>query len=111
MEAVKKLRGNSFWTVAVIVNILFSVVSVGFLIYKVQVLEGEVFQLRSDLKYEAEARESEQADLMNRNKRAAEYHKESKTCNSCHNACVQLFGLGVSAKVLFKIAKPHILFL
>lgn len=33
MEAVKKSRGNSFWTIAVILNILFSVISVGFFIY------------------------------------------------------------------------------
>ena len=109
MEAVKKSRGNSFWTIAVILNILFSVISVGFFIYKVHVLEGEVFQLRSDLKNQAKARESEDADLMNRNKRAAEYHGESKTCTSCHNACVQLFGLGASAKVFIKISKLYVL--
>lgn len=109
MEAVKKSRGNSFWTIAVILNILFSVISVGFFIYKVHVLEGELFQLRSDLKNQAKARESEDANLMNRNKRAAEYHGESKTCTSCHNACVQLFGLGASAKVFIKISKLHML--
>ena len=104
MEAVKKSRGNSFWTIAVILNILFR-----FFIYKVHVLEGEVFQLRSDLKNQAKARESEDADLMNRNKRAAEYHGESKTCTSCHNACVKLFGLGASAKVFIKISKLYML--
>ena len=109
MEAVKKSRGNSFWTIAVILNILFSVISVGFFIYKVHVLEGEVFQLRSDLKNQAKARESEDADLMNRNKRAAKYHGDSKPCTSCHNACVQLFGLGASAKVFIKISKLHML--
>ncbi|CAH3158453.1 unnamed protein product [Pocillopora meandrina] len=40
---------------------------------------------------------------MNRNKRAAKYHGDSKPCTSCHNACVQLFGLGASAKVTTKI--------
>ena len=109
MEAVKKSRGSSFWTIAVILNILFSVISVGFFIYKVHVLEGEVFQLRSDLKNQAKARESEDADLMNRNKRAAKYHGDSKPCTSCHNACVQLFGLGASAKVFIKISKLHML--
>lgn len=109
MEAVKKSRGNSFWTIAVILNILFSVISVGFLIYKVHVLEGEVFQLRSDLKNQAKARESEDADLMNRNKRAAKYYGDSKPCTSCHNACVQLFGLGASAKVFIKISKLYML--
>lgn len=43
MEVVKKLWGNSFWIIVVILNILFSVIFVGFFIYKVYVLEGEVF--------------------------------------------------------------------
>ena len=98
METVKP-RGNSFLTVAVIVNILFSLVSIGCLIYKVRVLEEQVFQLQSDssnTRY-ADSRESEDATY--RRKRSVESLGKSKSCTSCHSACVQLFGLGASAKV------------
>lgn len=101
MEAVKTPRRNSFLTVAVTVNILFSAVSIAFLIYKVRVLEEHVLQLQDDQRYHAEAtKENEQADLTHRNKRAVESLGMSKSCSSCHDACVHLFGLGASAKVL-----------
>ena len=63
MEAVKTPRRNSFLTVAVTVNILFSAVSIAFLIYKVRVLEEHVLQLQDDQRYHAEAtKENERAD-------------------------------------------------
>ena len=101
MEVVKTSRGNGFLTFAVLVNILFSAVSIGFLIYKVRVLEEHVLQLQKGQRYHTEAiRENERADLTHRNKRAVESFGTSKSCSSCHNACVHLFGLGASAKVL-----------
>lgn len=101
MEAVKTPRRNSFLTFAVTVNILFSAVSIAFLIYKVRVLEEHVLQLQDDQRYHAEAtKENERADLTHRNKRAVESLGMSKSCSSCHDACVHLFGLGASAKVL-----------
>ena len=109
MEAVKTSRGSSLLTVAVIVNILFSVVSIGCLIYKVRVLEEQVFQLQGESleTYHTEARENEGAFLPHRSRRAVESLGGSKTCTSCHNACVRLFGLGASAKVLLSDMEFH----
>lgn len=105
MEVVKTSRGNGFLTFAVLVNILFSAVSIGFLIYKVRVLEEHVLQLQKGQRYHTEAIiENERADLTHRNKRAVESFGTSKSCSSCHNACVHLFGLGASAKVTTKIS-------
>lgn len=105
MEVVKTSRGNGFLTFAVLVNILFSAVSIGFLIYKVRVLEEHVLQLQKGQRYHTEAIiENERADLTHRNKRAVESYGTSKSCSSCHNACVHLFGLGASAKVTTKIS-------
>ena len=94
METVKP-RGNIFLTVAVTVNILFSLVSIGCLIYKVRVLEEHVSHLQSDSSRES----GEYRDETYRGKRSVESFGRSKSCSSCHNACVQLFGLGASAKV------------
>ena len=107
MEAVKTSRGSSLLTVAVIFNILFSVVSIGCLIYKVRVLEEQVFQLQGESleTYHTEARENEGAHSTHRSRRAVESLGGSKSCTSCHNACVQLFGLGASAKVLLSDIK------
>ena len=98
METVKP-RGNTSLTVAVIVNILFCLVSIGCLIYKVRVLEEQVFLLQSDSSkaYQPEFRDNK--DRIYRSKRSVESFGRSKSCSSCHNACVQLFGLGASAKV------------
>ena len=98
MENVKH-RNNIFLTVAVIVNILFCLVSIGCLIYKVRVLEEQVSLLQSDSSktYQPESRDNE--DETYRSKRSVESLGRSKTCSSCHSACVQLFGLGASAKV------------
>ena len=98
METVKP-RGNILLTVAVIVNIVFSLVSVGFLIYKVRVLEEQVFQLQSDSSKTRYIESRENEDVTNRGKRSVESLGKSKSCTSCHSACVQLFGLGASAKV------------
>lgn len=48
MEKEKKNRGKIFLTIVVTINILFSVASIGFLIYKVRWLEEQVFQLQKD---------------------------------------------------------------
>ena len=98
METVKP-RGNTFLTVAVIVNILFCLVSTGCLIYKVRVLEEQVFLLQSDSSktYQPESRGNENG--IYRSKRSVGSLGRSKSCSSCHNACLQLFGLGASAKV------------
>ena len=98
METVKP-RGNIFLTVAVIVNILLSLVSIGCLIYKVRVLEEQVSQLQSDSLREYQPESGEYRDETYRSKRSVKSLGRSKSCTSCHNACVQLFGLGTSAKV------------
>ena len=102
MEKEKKNRGKIFLTIAVTVNILFSVVSSGFLIYKVRSLEEQVFQLQKDSSKTGQTRERQNEawdDLAHRRKRAAESLGETKSCTTCHNACVKLFGLGAPAKV------------
>jgi len=98
METVKP-RGNSSLTVAVVVNILFSLVSIGCLIYKVRVLEEQVSQCKSGSLREYQPESGEYRDETYRRKRSVESLGRSKSCSSCHNACVQLFGLGASAKV------------
>lgn len=98
METVKS-RGNTVLTVAVIVHIFFSLVSIGYLIRKVRVLEEQVFQCKSDSLREYQPEPGEYRDETHRAGRSVEYPGRSKSCSSCHNACVQLFGLGASAKV------------
>lgn len=98
METVKA-RSNTFLTIAVVVNILFCFVSIGCLIYKVRVLEEQVFSLQSESSkvHQPESRDNE--DGIYRSKRSVGPLGRSKSCSSCHDACVQLFGLGASAKV------------
>ena len=108
METVKP-RNNTFLTVAVIVNILFSLISVGCLIYKVRVLEEQVFHCKSDSFREYQPEFDENWDVTYRSKRSVESLGRAKSCSSCHNACVQLFGLGASAKVLSEIYLTYIL--
>ena len=98
METVKP-RGNNLLIVAVILNLLFSLVSIGCLIYKVRVLEEQVFQLQSDSHKEYQRESGESRDETYRGKRSVESLGRSKSCSSCHEACVRLFGLGASAKV------------
>ena len=43
--------------------------------------------------------DDEESKLTQRRKREFESFGEAKSCMSCHNACMQLFGLGASAKV------------
>ncbi|KAL9961572.1 hypothetical protein ACROYT_G030534 [Oculina patagonica] len=102
MEAVKP-RGNIFLTVAVIVNILFSLAAIGCLIYKVRVLEEQVYELQSDSSKTLYTRSGENEDVTYRSKRSVESFGKSKSCTTCHSACVELFGLGASAKVTTKI--------
>ena len=102
METVKP-RGNIFLTVGVLVNILFSLVSIGCLIYKVRVLEEQVFQLQLDSPTTRHTESREHEDGTYRSIRSVESFGKSKSCNSCHSACVQLFGLGASAKVGYPI--------
>lgn len=68
-----------------------------------RVLEEQVSLLQSDSTnaYQPEFRDSE--DGIHRDKRSVGSLGRSKSCSSCHNACVQLFGLGASAKVTTKI--------
>ncbi len=99
MDAVKPRR-DIFLTVAVIVNILFSLAAIGCLIYKVRVLEEQVYQLQSDSSKTRYTESGENEDVTNRGKRSVEsLSGRSKSCTSCHSACVELFGLGASAKV------------
>ena len=98
METVKP-RSNTFLTVAVILNILFSLISIGCLVYKVKVLEEQVSHCKSDSLREHQPESGEYRDENYRSKRSVESLGRTKSCSSCHNACVQLFGLGASAKV------------
>ena len=97
-----KSRCNSLLSFAVFVNIILTLSSVGFMVYKVTLLEEQVFELqsKSTQTLQAETRENkEDGDIIrNRQKRLSESFG-SKHCISCHNACVKLFGLGTKAKV------------
>ena len=96
-----KSRNNSLLAFAVFVNFLLTLTTIGFVVYKTRGLEKQVFQLqtKSSLTSQTETRENRDDDLAHREKRSSESHRESKSCVSCHNACVKLFGLGASAKV------------
>lgn len=97
-----KSRCSSLLAFAVFVNIILTLSSVGFMVYKVRLLEEQVFELqsKSTQTLQAETRENkEDVDIItNRQKRSSE-SLGSKRCISCHNACVKLFGLGTKAKV------------
>ena len=95
-----KTKCNSLLAFAVFVNLVLTLTSIGFLVYKVRVLEEQVFQLRtkSSVTLRPETRESEGSNLAHqRLKRSKSFGEQ--TCVSCHNACVKLFGLGAAAKV------------
>ena len=68
------------------------------MVYKVRVLEAQVFQLQTKSSEipQTETTQTESGDLTHqRLKRSL----GNKNCVSCHNACVKLFGLGAAAKV------------
>ena len=96
-----KSRYNSLSAFAVFVNLILTLTSIGFMVYKVRVLEEQVFQLQSrpSVNVQTETKQNEAVDVTNRQKRSSESFGESKRCARCHNACVNLFGLGASAKV------------
>ena len=96
-----KSRYNSLLAFAVFFNTLLTLSSIGFMVYKVRVLEEQVFQLQTkpSVTLEAETRDNGGEDLTHRVKRSSQSVGEANSCVSCHNACVKLFGLGSSAKV------------
>ena len=87
--------------IALVVNVVFTTLIVGFMIYKVHSLNNKVVQLQNDLQSFSGARSSpsESPTSMIRRKRSNTI-KETTSCKSCHRACVQLFGLGSAAKVI-----------
>ena len=96
-----KSRCSGFLAFAVFLNFSLSLITVGFMVYKVRMLEEQIFRLQTDLS-ETEQTEysgSYGGHLMQRSKRSSNKRDGSKNCVSCHNACVQLFGLGSAAKV------------
>ncbi|XP_068736238.1 uncharacterized protein [Montipora capricornis] len=99
-----KSRCSGFLAFAVFLNFSLSLITVGFMVYKVRMLEEQIFRLQTDLS-ETEQTEysgSYGGHLMQRSKRSSNKRDGSKNCVSCHNACVQLFGLGSAAKVRVK---------
>ena len=96
-----KSRYNSLLVIAVSINFLLTVSTIGFVVYKTRVVEQQVLQLQTKLTLtsQTETGGNSGEDLANREKRSSDYRKEPKSCVSCHNACVTLFGLGASAKV------------
>ena len=92
---------NSLLAFAVFVNIILTLTSVGFVVYKVRVLEEQVYQLqtKSSVATQTEINGNGDDELPHRRKRSSDSLGEAKRCVSCHNACVTLFGLGASAKV------------
>ncbi|CAH3123360.1 unnamed protein product [Porites lobata] len=99
MEQAKS-RSNGLLAMGLLVNLILTLASVGVVIYKVRVLEEQVFQLQSrqPVTLQAETIDSGDYETSNRMKRSSESVSGSKSCVSCHNACVKLFGLGTSAK-------------
>lgn len=95
-----KTRCNSLLAFAVFVNIILTLTSIGFMVYKVRVLEEKVSQLQSQSLVSSltETREHEGKDLTHRRLKRSKFLRE-QSCVSCHNACVKLFGLGAAAKV------------
>lgn len=97
----RKSRTSGFLVFAVLVNFAMSFVIVGFVVYKANVLEKEIVHLQTKLSEieQFEYREGDDGDFIQRSKRSSKNRGESKTCTSCHSACVKLFGLGSDAKV------------
>lgn len=97
----RKSRTGGFLVFAVLVNFALSFVIVGFVVYKVKVLEQEIVHLQTKFseKEQFEYRGGDSGDFIQRSKRSSKDRGESKACMSCHSACVKLFGLGSDAKV------------
>ena len=100
----QKSRGNRLLVFALLINLVLTITSVGTVIYKLQILENQVLQLQSRPSVVLQTETSnngddEERELTQRRKREYESFGEAKSCISCHNACMQLFGLGASAKV------------
>lgn len=100
MEQAKS-RCNSLLAIGLLVNLILTLASVGVVIYKVRVLEEQVFQLQSrpPVTLHAETIDSGDYETSHRMKRSSDSVSGSQSCVSCHNSCVKLFGLGTSAKV------------
>lgn len=103
----EKSRGNRLLVFALLVNLILTITSVGTVIYKLQILERQVLQLQSRPSVALQDKtnnngDDEEGELIQRRRREYEFSNsgdEAKSCVSCHNACMQLFGLGASAKV------------
>ena len=100
----EKSRGNRLLVFALLINLILTITSVGTVIYKLQILERQVLQLQSRPSVALQGKtnnngDDEEGELTQRRKREYEFSGEAKSCVSCHNACMQLFGLGASAKV------------
>ena len=98
----EKSRGNRLLVFALLINLILTITSVGTVIYKLQILERQVLQLQSRPSVALQGktsknRDDEEGELTQRRKR--EYEFSGDGAKSCHNACMQLFGLGASAKV------------
>ena len=102
MEQAKP-RYYSLLVFVVFVNFLLSLATIGFMVYKVQTLEHQIGQLQSKSSGTAQVDNGGSYGddtMIHRIKRSSQnYPEEPKSCLVCHNACVQLFGLGTSAKV------------
>ena len=88
------VQGSYFLHVAVLLNIIVTFVSVGFLAYRVHTLEGRVFQFEHVRHHLAHAKPHEAARLQ-RDRRSAESSNAS-ACKDCRDACVKFFGSGSS---------------
>ena len=101
----EKSRGNRLLVFALLINLILTITSVGTVIYKLQILERQVLQLQSRPSVALQGKtnndeDDEEGELTQRRKREYEISGGgAKSCVSCHNACMQLFGLGASAKV------------
>ena len=96
-----KSRSNSLLAFAVFFNILLTLSSIGFTVYKLRILDEQVFQLQTkpSVTLQAETRGNGGEDIAHLVKRSSQSVGEANSCVSCHNACIKLFGLGSSAKV------------
>ena len=96
-----KSRLNVFLAFVLFSNVLLSLFTVGFVVYKTRTLEQTIFQLQAKLSdtLEADYRGEYDGDLLQRSRRSSKNIDGSKSCVSCHKACVTLFGLGSAAKV------------
>lgn len=106
----EKSRGSRLLVFALLINLILTITSVGTVIYKLQILETQVLQLQSRPSVALQGKtnnngDDEEGGLTQRRKREYEFSGDgAKSCVSCHNACMQLFGLGASAKVTVNAA-------